>query len=77
MSAIDHLPVTQQAALRDALHNAPLILRTPSRGYVAEEGGDGHPIRTVRALLRAGLFEEDGSRVQLTEEGRAIAEGRA
>ena len=71
---IDQLPPTQQAALRDALHHAPLILR--ARGYTAEEGGrDDHPIRTVRALVRAGLLEEFGSRVQLTEEGRQIATG--
>lgn len=73
-AAIDQLPPTQQLALRDALHHAPLVLRRHS--YTPEHGnGDEHPIRTVRALVRAGLLEEAGSRVQLTAEGRQIAEG--
>lgn len=74
---IDNLPPTQQLALNEALHN-DLVLRG-SNGYTAEEGSTGnhHPIRTIRALIRADLMEEVGKRVQLTEQGRAVAEGRA
>jgi hypothetical protein len=77
MAYIEQLPATQQLALRDALHAASgLVLRRG--GYVDDTGsGVEHPIRTVRALQRAGLLTEVDGRIRLTSAGQLIAEGRA
>jgi len=74
---IDMLPEGQRNALHEALNNDLVLVG--SSGYVAEDGDSDHrhPIRTVRALIRADLMEEEGKRVRLTEQGRAVAEGRA
>ena len=76
MATIEHLPPTQQLALREALRAPPLVLRRDGYAAEADGGSTRHPIRTVRALVRAGLLAEDGSSVRLTDAGRAVAEGR-
>ena len=56
MNPLELLPTTQQAALRAAAAGR-LTFRNSSAGYVATSDGSQHPVRTVRALNRAGLVE--------------------
>lgn len=76
MNPLELLPTTQQAALRAAAAGR-LTFRNSSAGYVATSDGSQHPVRTVRALSRAGLVELADSGADLTTAGRDLVEGRA